>query len=200
MIEFALGFYQNYQRLFYLLLTVAVILEGPIVILTLTSLSWVLSIPLPIVLLFAILWDIWGDVLHFFLGKYGKKFLKLIPAIKNLKIQNQNFLSFHQKIQNYPLLEKLILIKYTPPITSAGLIYLWSSGLSFRKFIIASLPLCLLSSGLVFIIGLFLSQYLTSQKQIIRFLIGFGISIFLVLRLIRIIGKYLIKKVEEHHK
>lgn len=197
MLEFALEFYHNYHIIFYLFLTIAVILEGPIVILTLTSLSGVLGIPIRVVICFAIVGDAGGDILHFLLWKYAKKILNLIPALNRLKIQNQTFLSFEQKINNYPLLEKLIIIKYTPPITSAGLIYLGSSGLSFRKFLLATLPLCLLSSGIIVAIGLFLSQYLHSQKDIVRFLIGLGLTIFLLLKISKAIGKFFNQKIQE---
>lgn len=67
MLEFALEFYHNYHIIFYLFLTIAVILEGPIVILTLTSLSGVLGIPIRVVICFAIVGDAGGDILHFLL-------------------------------------------------------------------------------------------------------------------------------------
>ncbi len=196
MLEFALDFFQNHQRRFYALITIAVILEGPIVILTLTSLSESLEIPLFIIFLFAIIGDTGGDILHFFVGRYGKKILNLLP----FKIKNQHFLKIRKTIEDYPLLEKLIIIKYTPPITSAGLFYLGATSLSFKTFFLTTLPLCLISSSLVFGIGVFFSHYIINQDHIVWMFLGLGISLFIVLKLFKYCGKRLVQYITIKHQ
>ena len=131
MLEYALSFYQEYTRIFYILIAIVVLLEGPIIILTLTILSPQLWIWIPFLFFLSLFWDFWGDLLHFLLGKYWEK---LFPSKRRSEAKSPTFQKLTKTIDNYPLLEKLIIIKYTPPITSIGLIYLWVSKVKMFDF------------------------------------------------------------------
>ena len=200
MLDFALSFASQHTFLFYSLVLIALLLEGPIVIFTLTALSWPLQIPLWMIFILAVFGDAGGDILHFLAGKYTKKLISKIPFLTKIQIKNQTFLSFYKKIHNYPLLEKLIIIKYTPPITSAGLLYLGSSGLKFYDFLKNTLPLCLISSIIVFSIWVFFSSRTSFSNHIELILFGFGIGIFLLTKGLRRTWKYLINYIEKKHQ
>ncbi len=200
MIDFALTFAHQYPIIFYSIIIIALLLEGPIVIFTLTSLSWVLNLPLWVIFILAIIWDAWGDILHFLVGKYSKKLISKIPFFSKIKIKNQSFLNFYQKIKEYPLLEKLIIIKYTPPLTTPGLLYLWSSELDFYHFLKSTLPLCLISSALVFSIGMCFSGRANLTNHISLILIGLGVCLFILTKGMRRVWKKLVQTIEKKHK
>ena len=148
----------------------------------------------------AIIWDAWGDIIHFLVGKYSKKLISKIPFVSKIKIKNQSFLNFYQKIKEYPLLEKLIIIKYTPPLTTPGLLYLWSSELDFYHFLKSTLPLCLISSTLVFSIGVCFSGRANLTNHISLILIGLGICLFILTKGMRRAWKKLVQTIEKKHK
>lgn len=195
MFEYAFSFYQNYLPFFFILTIIAVLLEWPIVILTLTLLSGKLGIPISLIIILSLIGDFGGDMLHFYLGKYGNTLLKKL----NFKRKSEKLTRLNKKIKNYPLLEKLIIIKYTPPITSIGLIYLGTTQLPTLEFIKTTLPLCLLSSWLIISIGYFFGEIFTKTQYLWVFFFGAGIVIFSVIILLKFLGKFLVRKIKEKH-
>ena len=200
MLDFALSFASQHTFLFYSLVLIALLLEGPIVIFTLTALSWPLQIPLWMIFILAVFGDAGGDILHFLAGKYTKNLISKIPFFTKIQIKNQTFLSFYKKIHNYPLLEKLIIIKYTPPITSAWLLYLGSSGLNFYRFLKSTLPLCLFSSIIVFTIWVFFSTRTNFSNHIEFVLFSLGIGIFLLTKGLKRLWNYLVNSIKKKHQ
>lgn len=196
MLEFALWFYQNYFFIFYLLLAIAVLLEWPIVIFTLTMLATKLGISLSMIFFLSIFGDFGGDLLHFLIGKYGRKLIKN----KKKRISSGKIRKVKAKVDDYPLLEKLIIIKYTPPITSIGLLYLWSTKLSFKKFCITTLPLCLISSSLVFGVGLFFGHFLTPETPVWWFIVGIGLALFIIIKGFKALRKQIVMIITSKHK
>jgi membrane protein DedA with SNARE-associated domain len=127
MIDFALNFYNNYIIIFYILLVVAVILEWPITILILSLLSPKFWLSFLFVFFFSFLWEFFWDLLHYFIWRFFKK---NIFKDKNYKLLE----NIEKKIEKRSLLDKLIVIKYTPPITSIWLIYMWFQKINLKKF------------------------------------------------------------------
>lgn len=188
MLDYAISFYNEYIFLFYFITIIAVILEWPIVILTLTLLSVKLGIPFWVLIFLAFIWDFWWDFLHFLIWKYFKKFFQ-----KNKKIEKFN--NFKEKIDKVPLLEKLIIIKYTPPITSIWLIYLWFSSEKTWDFIKKDFFLCIFSSFLVLFIWYNFWQYFKETNNLTYFFIWVWFAIFIVVLLTKIISKFILKKI-----
>lgn len=200
MLDFALSFATQHTFLFYSLVLIALLLEGPIVIFTLTALSWPLQIPLWMIFILAVFGDAGGDILHFLAGKYTKNLISKIPFFTKIQIKNQTFLSFYKKIHNYPLLEKLIIIKYTPPITSAWLLYLGSSGLNFYRFLKSTLPLCFFSSIIVVTIWVFFSTRTSFSNHIEFVLFSLGVGIFLLTKGLKRLWNYLVNSIKKKHQ
>jgi len=144
MLDYILHFYNSYTFFFYLLLIVWVVAEWPIIILGLSLISYKIWFGFYELLFFAFLWDFLWDLLLFLIWKYFSK-----------KFKNKDFSlikKLNKKLKYHKLLDKLIVIKYTPPITSLGLIYLGFSGISLKKFIKNNIILNIFSSFLITIL------------------------------------------------
>lgn len=193
MIDFAISFYNDYLVLFYLIIIIAVILEWPIVILTLTLLSAKLEIPFFVLIILALIWDFGWDLLHFFTWKiFHKKFEK---SKKFKKFEN-----FKEKIDNFPFFEKLIVIKYTPPITSIWLIYLWLNWEKTWNFIKYDFPISTFSSFLVLFIWHNFWQYFKNTDNFTYFFLAVWFAIFLLILSTKLIAKYILKKIYKKYE
>jgi len=189
MLDYAIHFYNSYTILFYIFLVIAVILEWPITILALSLLSWKLWIGFFTILIFAFIWDFVWDLLHYIVWRFFKN-----------KILKKDF-SLVQKVENklkwHSLIDKLIVIKYTPPITSLWLLYLWYAKTNFKQFIKAGVIISIISS--IFITSIWYNfWYLFKDENDFRYLIILLFLSFVVFYfLLRVITKYLIKKIYE---
>lgn len=127
MLEYAISFYNNYTIIFYLLLVTAVIVEWPITILTLSMLAPKLEIPFLVIYVLAFSWEFFWDLLHYVIWRFFKKNILKNKSFKTLE-------KAEEKLKNHSLFDKLIVIKYTPPITSIWLLYLWFNKTDFKEF------------------------------------------------------------------
>lgn len=163
MLEYALTFFNAYPVLFYILLVVAVILEGPITILAISLLADRLGLQYIDILFFAFLWDFWGDSLHFFVGRNFRNFVQNRKNIGRLKY-------LYRKMDSYNFFEKLLVIKYTPPITSIGLLYFWSSKISTYDFITRDALVCFISSIIISGLGYYFGGLFHGTKHEVLYL------------------------------
>ena len=179
---------------FYALAVVAVILEWPITVLAISSFiapKYWLSFWLIFALAF--IWDFVWDLLHFYIWKFWKNIHKKIR-------ESKKFGTIIKKIDSYSYFDKLIIIKYTPPITSAWLIYIWASKWDIKEFIKKDGFLCVLSSLVVSIIGYSLWKILWDQTNISYVLLGIGFAFIFLYFLSKYIFKYIIDKINEKNK
>lgn len=196
MLEYLLDIATTSEGLFYGGILIAVLLEGPMVVLSLTMLAGKINLGFWFLFFLSLFGDFGGDLLHFLLGRYGNKLLKyrkLIPKPEKLSQLNK-------KIKNYPLLEKLIIIKYTPPITTLGLIYLGSTDLKIADFIRNTLPLCTISSLMVLSFGYWFSVFLGEDFPLWWLLLCLWIALFTLVKSIRFLSQYIIKLIEKKNK
>ncbi|MDD3144611.1 MAG: VTT domain-containing protein [Candidatus Gracilibacteria bacterium] len=188
MLDYALHFYNNYTVIFYILLIITVILEGPITILTLSLLSTTFGFSFIFVYIFAIIGELFGDILHYILGRFFKQ---NIFKNKNFEILERT----EEKLKNHSLFDKLIVIKYTPPITSIGLIYLGYNKVDFKKFLKNIVIFSFLNGFLITFIGFYFGKYFVNKDDFKYLIIGLLFSFLLLYFLIKIISSYFIKKV-----
>lgn len=127
MLDYVISFYNNYSLIFYILLIIIIVLEGPITIITLTIIAPRLGFWFFMIYIFAFIWEFFWDLLHYFIWRFFKKFF-----LKNKKFTL--FEKIEKKIVYHSLFDKLIFIKYTPPITSIWLIYLWTKKTDIKNF------------------------------------------------------------------
>lgn len=196
MLDYALSRYDQYFVFFYLLLILLLLLEWPITIFTLSLLAPKLNLWPQHLLLLALIGDFGGDLLHFYLGKYGHHLQKLFKRTLN----SRTITTLKRNIDRYPLLEKLIIIKYTPPLTSAGLIYLGFSQIKTKDFIHYTFPLCLLSSSLIVLLSSFFNTFLINQSTLRVSFLGIGLSLFLLISLIKYLRMLLITRIQKKYQ
>lgn len=190
MLEYAISFYNNFTILFYLIITIAVILEWPIVILTLILVSSKLGLPFYTIFILAFIWDFWWDLIHFLVWKFTKNFF--LKKKKFQKIENLN-----KKIEKLSLIEKLLIIKFTPPITIIWLVYLWASKISLFELIKKDFFICIFSSTLIVLIWTKFWEYFKNSDNLALFLFLIWFAIFLLTFITKLIWKFLIKKIYE---
>ncbi len=194
MFEYALTFFETYPFISYSLLTIAVILEWPIVILTISFISDKLGFSYFHILLFAFIWDFWGDMLYFLIGRKFRKFVLSRKKIWKIKY-------IYRKMENYSLFDKLIIIKYTPPITILWLLYLWLSQISIKEFVSKNSILCLMSSLIMSILWYSFWKFFISQKENLEYIsLGIWISIIMIYFIIKYIRKSIRKYIKKKHK
>jgi hypothetical protein len=193
MIEYALQFYNNYTIIFYCILLVAVIFEWPIIILTLSLLAPKFWFTFIFICVFSLLWEFWGDLLHYFIWRVFKR---NIFSDKNFSI----FSKIEKKLENHSLMDKLIVIKYTPPITSIGLIYLWFQKTDFRSFVKNWFILAVFNA--IIITSIWYNFWLLiKDKNDFEYLIMWLMLTFLIFyMLVKITSSYLIKKILNERK
>jgi membrane-associated protein len=165
------------QNASYPTILILAILEGPITnfIASMSAGAGFLNIYL--VATIAVLGDIIGDTIHYFIGrKIGKKG-KLRKNKLNIKY---NFIKNH-------FTTSLFLIKIIPGLASPGLIYLGYKKINFKKFLTNTILICLLLDipisilGYSFVIGLntFIKYYHSTQSLIIFSVVFIGIILLI---------------------
>ena len=186
MFEYIIHFYESYKIIFYLLLIIWVIFEGPIIILSLSLVSPILKISFLEVLFFAFLWDFLWDLLHFLFARFFKNKIK-----KDFWI----ILKLEKKLEKHSLFDKLLVIKYTPPISSLGLLYLWYSKLKLKDFIKNDIILNIFSAVLISSIWYFFWKYFVDTNNFVYFIMWLFFSFVVFYFLFKFIRNYLIKKI-----
>lgn len=188
MLDYALNFYNNYTVIFYILLIITVILEWPITILTLSLLSTSLWFSFIFVYIFAIIWELFWDILHYILWRFFKQ---NTFREKNFKLLEK----IEEKLKNHSLLDKLIVIKYTPPITSIWLIYLWYHKVKFKDFLKNIIIFSLINWFIITFIWFYFWKYFINKDEFNYLIMWLLFSFLLLYFLIKIVGSYIVKKI-----
>lgn len=188
MLDYALNFYNNYTVIFYILLIITVILEWPITILTLSLLSTTFWFSFIFVYIFAIIWELFWDILHYILWRFFKQ---NIFKNKNFKLLEKT----EEKLKNHSIFDKLIVIKYTPPITSIWLIYLWYQKVDFKSFLKNIVIFSIINWFLITFIWFYFWKYFVNKEDFKYLIIWLLFSFLLLYFLIKIVSSYFIKKV-----
>ena len=186
MFDYILHFYETYKILFYFFIILWVIFEWPIIILSLSLIANKIWFNFYEIFFLAFLWDFLWDLLHFLFAKFFRKKLK-----KDFSIIEK----LNKKLEKHSLFDKLLVIKYTPPITSLGLLYLWYSQVSLKKFIKNDIVFNIFSSLFITIIWY---NFWSLFKNIDNFWIFISlvfISFVIFYFLFRIITRYFVKKI-----
>lgn len=188
MLDYALQFYNNYTIIFYILLIIAVILEWPITILTLSLISPKFWFSFSLIYIFSILWEFFWDLLHYFLWRFFKTNI----------FKNKNYILFEKiekKLEKHSLFDKLVVIKYSPPITSIWLLYMWFQKISIKKFILNVILFSLLNWLIITFIWFYFWQYFLNESDF-KYLIMWILFCFLfVFLIIKLISYYLVKNI-----
>ncbi len=193
MVDYALHFYNNYTLFFYILIIIAVILEWPITVLTLSLFASRIWLSFIFIYIFAFFWEFFWDLLHYFIGRFFKKNF----------FEDKNFIifeKFEKKLEHHWLFDKLIVVKYTPPITSIGLIYLWFQKTNIKDFMKNVMILALLDSVLITFVWYNFWKFLIDKNDFKYIIIGMMLSFLIIFILFKLITSYFVKKVLDEKK
>lgn len=187
MLDYALSFYNNYTVIFYILLVITVILEGPITILTLSLLAPKFWFSFLIIYSFWFIWEFFWDLAHYAVWRFFKK---SFSKDKNYSV----FEKVESKLINHSLFDKIVVIKYFPPVTSIWLIYLWFIKTNIYKFIKNILVFSILNSLIITRVW-FNFWILIKDKQSFEYIIIWIMLCLLFLYIIfKFISSYIVKK------
>ena len=170
--------FAQHEYLFYLIFFIIALIEGPIISFTLGYFSNIYDFNLLLIYFIAFSGDFIGDILHYFLGRYFNNIKFIHRKIKKIKVEPKKKLFFN-----------ILLLKLTPPLTSAGLLYVGYKKINFRKFVLTGFSLSILFSALFVSLGRFsgisislfdsfYSEYISITLKFIMFIV----FIFLILR------------------
>lgn len=175
----------------YIFMLILMIIEGPIVTFIAAFLAslWVFDIWL--VLILGWMGDILWDLLFYSIGRFGWQIFQRSTTIKN-PTQSSLIQKLDHLIQTNLILA-ILVIKFTPYAAPIGLTYIGRMRVDIRKYLLASMALCIpipLVSGLVgYHIGIMntlMSRYSGTTLMLYILwgigMIGFAVWLFLFLR------------------
>lgn len=178
----------------YFFIFFTMIVEGPIVNFIASFLASQGYFNIFIIGFLAILGDLIGDLLFYFIGRIGKK--KIIN--KQLKKENKLELkvnNLEKALKNNPL-KTLLLIKVTPLITTIGLIVAGYTEISFGEYILYTGIYSITQEIIITCLGYFSGISIsTFAKDLNIFYILLSISVILAILVI-----YSFKKINEYIK
>ncbi len=192
MFDYAFSFYNDYTIIFYFLLFIAVIVEGPITILLFSLVAKKLWVNFFTIFIFAFLWEFIWDLLHYIVWRFFS-----IDIFKNKKIKVLE--KINTQLDKHSLLDKLIVIKYTPPITSIWLIYMWFKKIKLKQFLKYVSIFAIFNGLLITSIWYNLWYLFKDTENFWYFIILLFISLLIFYFLIKNISKFIIKKIYEQN-
>ena len=187
MIDYALHFYNNYTIIFYVLLTVTVILEWPITILTLALLAPKFWFSFLLIYSFWFIWEFFWDLAHYFVWRF---FEKNLLSNKKYKV----FEKIEKKLENHSLFDQIIVIKYIPPITSIWLLYLGFNKTNLITFIKNVTIFALLNSLIITFIWFNFWILIKDKQEFEYIIIWIMVSLLILYLTLKIITSFITKK------
>jgi hypothetical protein len=187
MIDYALSFYNNYTIIFYILLTITVVLEWPITILTIALLAPKFWFSFLLIYLFWFIWEFFWDLAHYFVWRFFEKNL-----LNNKKYKV--FEKIEKKLENHSLFDQIIVIKYIPPITSIWLLYLGFNKTNLITFIKNIIVFALLNSLIITFIWFNFWILIKDKQEFEYIIIWIMISILILYLALKLVTSFIIKK------
>ena len=188
MLDYILHFYNNYTIIFYFLVVFIAIIEWPIIILALSLVAGKLWFSFIFLYFISFLWDFIWDMIHYFIWRFfSKKYINK----KDFKIIE----NINKKLERHSLFDKLIVIKYTPPITSIWLIYIWYKEKNVFRFMKNILFIVLFNSLFITVIWFYFWNLFVDNDNFSYFIMLFFFSLAIFYIWLKFITKYLIKKI-----
>nr|MDD3719977.1 hypothetical protein [Candidatus Gracilibacteria bacterium] len=191
LLDYIIGLYNNHEVIFFILLVFIIAIESRITIFGLVILSPKLGLNFLDIYLFLFFGELLGDTIHYGFGRFFSKFFinnkqeNKVSYVKNLQ----------EKLKDKPTFDLLMIIKYTPPITSIGLIYLGFEKYNFKKFILNDLILLFFSSTIITSILFYFGGLLKNNDNLTLFFSEVLIVFMIIFLTIKYISKFIIKKI-----
>jgi membrane protein DedA with SNARE-associated domain len=177
--------------LFFLILIIFLIFEGPWVLLILAALAPKLGLSFWHIYLLSVLGDLLGDVMRYGIGRYAnnltyiKQRVEKLPTIKLID----------EKIENNKLLDVLILVKYSPIVATLGLMYLGYKKIDFKQFLIYVTVMIAIYSFILSFVGYYFGKVFAGTDNFSYFVIGLSVGIIILYFLTRRFSRLLLRKI-----
>ncbi len=190
-------FYGSHEFLFFFFLILALIIEWPAIILWISLLAPQLGFSFVEIFLLSFVGDFIGDMIHYIIWRY---FANRFPAIKQKTEKWQRIQALESKLSKQKLLDLLVVIKYTAPLTSLGLLYLGYKKVNFKSFALNTFILIACSSLIISSLGYFFASKFSSTENFSYFVVIILAGLGLLYLIITYLSKLLIHKILKHAK
>lgn len=174
----------------YRILLPLVLLEWPIVILSLSLFANQLGLSFEFLFLLSFAGDFGGDLIHYMIWRYFSRLLRSSDHVPN------KYLAWlYANIHTISLLDILVVVKYIPPITSIGLLYLWHQKVSLKKFVFLDCCIVTINSLLTVSLWYLISHKFLQSDNISYMIIATMISFCLIYVWVKYVRSLIIKKI-----
>ncbi len=180
----------------YLIIFIAMVIEGPIITTAAAFASSIGYLNIYIIIILSLLGDITGDIIYYYLG-HSLRGTFVENYIRKHNIKKTTIKKLEGKIHNN-LWKSMVLIKATPPLSTIGLLLIGASRIRFSRYILASiittLPLTIFYITIGYYFGFAVKQildYLEMGEYAIFFAI---ITLIILYYLYRFIYKKVVRK------
>lgn len=174
----------------YRVLLPLVLLEWPIVILSLSLFAHQLGLSFEFLFLLSFVGDFGGDLIHYMIWRYFSHLLR-----SSDHVHNKYLTWLYDNIHSISLLDILVVVKYIPPVTSIGLLYLWHQKVSLKKFIFLDCCIVTINSLLIVSLWYLISHKLLQSDNLSYMIIAAMISFCLIYIWVKYVRYLVIKKI-----
>lgn len=158
----------------YFVFLIIMIIEGPIVNTVAAFASSLGYFNVWIIFLLAVLGDLIGDLIYFYIGKFGRAFV-LDKYGHHVGLTKERTLYIEKNLHKH-FLKTLLIVKLTPFLASAGLIIVGASKVKVLKFIFGTLlitiPTCIFFTTVGYYFGLAIGAFVNIFKNVSIIIIG----------------------------
>lgn len=176
----------------YFIILVLMIIEGPITTIAAASAASYGYFNIYIIFILAILGDLIGDLVHYFIGKVIRE--KIIEKYgRFFKFKKEYIENIEKSLKNH-LGKTLFVIKMTPPLSTPGLLLTGASKVNFKKFIFWSLIIALPKTIFFTFLGYYFGLAINSSLKYLKW--GeYGITAIIITTIVvYFLSKYINKK------
>ena len=150
----------------YLIIFLLFVIEGPMLNYVAAFAASLGFFNVYIIVLLAITGNVVGDLIYFGIGRWGKKVI--VNRHIHARIQSSKIDQIRTFLHQHPG-KALSLIKLTPPLTLGGLMLAGASEMTLGTFLLYSLLISTLYSGLITALGFFSGHAFMSIGSVIKY-------------------------------
>jgi membrane protein DedA with SNARE-associated domain len=186
---------QSIQGLAYSVIFLLFILEGPILNYVAAFAASLGAFNVFIILGLAIAGNVIGDVIYYYVGKFGKHALAKKRITKML--ESNKIKKIEDRLKTWPG-RTLAIIKLVPPLTPPGLLLAGVVNMPFKKYLMYSIIISAISCTFFTLLGYFSGKFfylIYSQIKYWPYVAGITIALILIgWFIVRYVNKKLSKK------
>jgi len=187
----ALAYFEN---LGYLIIFLIFVVEGPITNFVAAFAASMGFFNVFIILILAILGNVVGDLIYFFIGRLGKDSF-IHKYIKN-SLTEDKVKRIEKYLKHHPG-KTLVVIKLTPGLPVPGLISAGAAGMEFRKFLFYSVVISAVQCSFITLLGFYSGAAFTIIYKYFKYADYLAAALTIIIVTIWILARVLSQKVSE---